>query len=201
MSRGKYSRRQVLVATGGGIAGIAGVAGYRRWNRLASATHTQGATDDSPFDQVILDTIVDFLATFFGITVSPADRAELVQRLTLSRRADSNWRVEYQQLADIADRLALHRRQASFSAAPGAVRSEIVAEMLLPEETRRRRRIRAFFTMDGENFIRLQRSTVPHLARVYRTSGVPWRRRGYTSWPGVAGDTFAYARKPAMTEC
>ena len=201
MSGSKYTRRRVLAVAGAGLFGITWFAGSRRRNYVASIRHTKGEADDSPFDPAILNTVVDFVAAYFGISVSSVDRAELLRRLTVSTTADSNWRVDYRQLADIADDLAQQHRQKSFSAANEAARYEILAEMLPQEQNRRNRRLRVFLALVGEELIKMQRSTIPHLARLYRTSGVPWRRRGYTSWPGVGGETFAYANKPAMTGC
>ena len=64
------------MVAGGGLVGITGVAGYQRWNGLARVTHTQGAADDSPFERVILDTVVDFLGAFFGHRPLPDARLD-----------------------------------------------------------------------------------------------------------------------------
>lgn len=201
MSEDKYSRRQVLLLAAGGLATVAGVTGYRRWTGLAGVTHGRGGADDSPIDQAMLNTLVDFLGAFFGIALSSLDRTELQQRLALSMRIDSNWRVDYPQLVDFADNTAQHYQHASFSAANEVQRQKIVATMLERDSTRRQQRIQAFFSINGKARLRLQRATVPQLAKLYRSSGVPWRRRGYTSWPGVGGDTFAYSSAPAKTGC
>ena len=201
MSGSKYTRRRVLAVAGAGLFGATWFAGSRRRDYVASIRHTSGNADDSPFDLAILNTVVDFVATYFGISVSSVDRAELLRRLTVSTTADSNWRVDYRQLANIADSLARQRRQDSFSAANQTARYKILAEMLPRKRNRRNRRLRVFLALEGEELIRMQRSTIPHLARLYRSSGVPWRRRGYTSWPGVGGETFAYTNKPAMRGC
>ncbi len=198
MSDRKYSRRRMLALAG---AGLLGVAGYRRWYGMASNRHITGESDDSAFDPATLNTIADFIAAYFGVSLDDVDRAELIQRLTVSTTADSNWRVDFRHLADIADDLAQQQGETSFVTANQQARDEIVADMLPQGQSRRRRKVRQFLMLDHRETLRMQGSTIPHLVRLYRSSGVPWRRRGYTSWPGVGGSTFAYASQPATTGC
>ena len=42
---------------------------------------------------------------------------------------------------------------------------------------------------------------VSDLASLYLRSGVPWRNRGYTSWPGVAGDMLEYTKPGTLPKC
>lgn len=198
MSDRKYSRRRVLALAG---AGILGIAGYSRWNGMANNRHITGEPDNSPFDPVILNTIAEFIAAYFGVLLDDIDRAELIQRLTVSTSADSNWRVDYRHLAEIADDLAQEHGETSFVTATQQAREVVVADMLPQGQSRRRRKVRQFLMLDHRETLRMQGSTIPHLIRLYRSSGVPWRRRGYTSWPGVGGSTFAYASQPATTGC
>lgn len=48
---------------------------------------------------------------------------------------------------------------------------------------------------------RMHITTIPHLRRIYLASGVPWRRRGYQSWPGIPGDPRAYTRQGPVMQC
>ena len=41
---------------------------------------------------------------------------------------------------------------------------------------------------------RMRVSTSRHLIRIYRHSGVPWRHRGYATWPGVPDTVPAVSR-------
>ena len=76
-------------------AGLLGIAGYRRWNGMAGNRHIPGGPDDSAFDPATLNTIAEFIAAYFGVSLDDVDRAELLQRLTVSTSADSSWRVDY----------------------------------------------------------------------------------------------------------
>jgi hypothetical protein len=133
--------------------------------------------------------------------MSTADRSELEQRLNLSTRLDGNWHNDYRELANIINDLAQTHEQKSFSAAKNTKRHEIIKQMISVRRSQRSWRLRAFFALDSPEFIKTQRSTIPHLLRLYRLSGVPWRQRGYTSWPGVGGETFAYMREMASPGC
>ena len=58
----------------------------------------------------------------------------------------------------------------------------------------RRRQMLALVSERERQRRRFRISTLRQVRRIYQTSGVPWRRRGYDSWPGVPGDPRAYTR-------
>ena len=155
-----------------------------------------GKEDDSAFDQRVIDTVVAFIAAFFGVTLDEIDRVDLKRRLSFAVRRDNGWRVEYRSLAGFADQLARQFSGTVFTQANDDIRERVIHEIALTRRAKLRNRIHAFVSSSGRDFLRMQQSTIPHLLILYRRSGVPWRRRGYVTWPGVGGDMLAYTQAP-----
>jgi hypothetical protein len=191
----KLTRRQFLLTAGLSISAAGAYGSIYRWRSTADTKHVLGVVDTSEFDPAVVQSIVTFLGVFYGISLTKADRSELTQRLIFSTRFDSNWRVDYRAFVQMVDDIAQRNEANSFANASVSTQKSIIN--LVKEVSRNwsRRRMRAFFGLDDTVLIKIQRATVPHLLRLYRMSGVPWRQRGYQSWPGVGGNTFDYTRK------
>jgi len=195
-AQGKISRRGFLVLVGSGAAVATLPVARDRWGSTRRFRHVQGPADDSVFDREVINTLVQFLAAFFGVSLDAVDRTDLEQRMAFAVRLDRAWRDEYRTLAGFTDQTAAEFGARTFVQADKVVRDRVIHAIALTRRAKLRERIRALVGSEGRDFLRMQQSTIPHLLRLYRRSVVPWRRRGYQTWPGVAGDMLAYTREP-----
>ena len=166
-----------------------------------SFQHVGGGADSSPFDQNVVADLVSFLSASFDQEFTATDSGELANRLNLAVGYDRNWRPEYSALSVLLNELSDQRAKRPFSSASRVDRQRIVADLLSTEGSWRRRKLLIMLGLDSYEVARAQRSTIPHLLRLYRLSGVPWRERGYDSWPGVGGEPFAYTRGIEPPQC
>ena len=192
------SRRQ-FIALGLAAVFLVGLGGsmpalrrYRR--RMLKARHQPGARDPAPLDADILETLVVFTGALFGVELTVEDRANLSEGFSYAAVEDSGWRDEYRWLAGYADELARGREATGFVAADAAIRSQLIDHIMSVPIRDRRHRMIALVSEQERNRRRFRISTVGHLKRVYLFSGVPWRHRGYQSWPGVPGEWQVYTR-------
>jgi len=197
----KLSRRGLL-GLGAAGAAILGLMGARnRWRTIGNLRHQSSSTGASEFNDTIVVTITSFLGAVFGIAMTEDDRADLQGRLRYALTHDDSWLDEYGWLAAHVNDAARALGANSFAEASVAVQTQVVESAFAMDLDRRGQRMRAFFRPDGRKLLRMRRSTLQHLVRLYRYSGVPWRHRGYSSWPGVAADQLAYTRDPGIGKC
>lgn len=190
----KWTRRSFIALGVAGLSAVAGTAGWRRWRTIGSSRHVPGPATDGALGAATQDTVVQFLGAQFGVSLTDADVHDLAGRLDFAVRHDSGWLAEYEWLAHYLDELAQDAGQRAFVAAPEDVRDAVMREAIGIGVPGRTQRLRAFFSLHGRQRLRMRRSTLPQLRRLYRRSGVPWRQRGYTSWPGRPDDRLAYTR-------
>ena len=148
-----------------------------------------------------MQTVIEFTGAIFGVVLNDDDRKELVGRFSFAARRDSGWRAEYRWLTGYLDTLADDAEGTNYVALPPEAKERVMRLALAIGETSRAQRFHAFLRPDGGKLLRMRRSTFPHLRHVYRNSGVPWRHRGYKSWPGRPGDRLAYTRPMEPATC
>ena len=197
----KLSRRGFLAL--GAVAGsaFAAAAGWQRWRTIGSLRHVPGRANTGSLDNDTRTTVAHFLGVHFGALLADEDLQDLSGRLDFAVAYDSGWLGEYQWLAQYVDRLAVAAGEASFVAASPQVRDAVMREAAGTDMPGRRQRLQAFFSVDGRHLLRMRRSTLPQLHHLYRNSGVPWRQRGYVSWPGRPDDRLAYTRPLEHYRC
>jgi hypothetical protein len=199
------TRRQFLLL---GIAGLmllgigGGIPIVRRYRaRMLKARHQPGPRDETPLDSHVLSTVTMFTGALYGVVLTVADRQELEDRLRFSALEDSGWRSEFAWLTRFADQRAQESDAGRFVDLESA-QADLLIQSIMGESIRdRRHRLLAMVSEQERNKRRLRVSTVGQLQRVYQTSGVPWRRRGYQSWPGLPGDPRLYTRPGARYAC
>lgn len=201
----KISRRTVIFA-GVGAAGIIGVSqvrpiAQRAYRERAYPRMPDAYADDSAFDEEILDGAVQFMSIIAGHEFSKVDTFEIRGRLQMLVTGNAAWRPLLTWLHGYLNRLCEDRNSTGFNSATREAKLEAVD--VLMERPMDSRISKAFALVSTDESLRRLaiRRTVPRLFRLYRTSGVPWRRRGYASWPGVPGDVTEYTRPGSIRTC
>ena len=200
-TEGKLSRRGFFALGAAGLSAVAAVAGWQRWRSIGSLRHVPGQANVGELDAVSRETVARFLGVHFGASLDEVDVADLSARLDFAVQYDSGWIEEYRWLASYVDGLATESGHSSFIAAPLEVQDVVMREAAGTDMPGRRQRLQAFFRVDGRKLLRMRRSTLPQLHHLYRNSGVPWRQRGYVSWPGRPDDRLAYTRRLESFRC
>lgn len=195
------SRRRFLIAAGLGAAALGLPLAATRWSSTMPQNHVAGPPDDSPFDVDVLETLISFLAAFFDTEFADVDVVDLSQRLSYAVRHDGGWREPYASLASLLDAETARDGAGRFADADRARQREAYRRLVEVDYGHRGLRVRTFFDSEVGIAGHARQTTIPHLLRLYRYSGVPWRRRGYSSWPGVAGDPRAYTRPLGPNQC
>ena len=200
-SSGTLSRRSfiLLAAAGGTTVGAAGA--WRRWDSIETLRHGDGPVTDAKIDNLAIATVAEFAGAMFGVSLSDADRRDLTRRIEFAVTNDAGWADEYAWLAAFVNEAAADFDAPSFVDADADVQDAIMRLAVDRESDSRTQRINAFFRIEGRVLMRMKRSTIPHLTHVYRNSGVPWRHRGYTSWPGMPNDMLAYTGPAGPGSC
>ena len=197
----QVSRRGFLLLGASGVVAASLAGAWRRWRTIGTLGHEPGVPGDAPVSVEIRATLTAFLGAAFGVRLSTADEQDLDARLAYATEHDGSWPLEYRWLSDYVNLLAIESGFDSFSSLAPSRCEEIVRATLQSGVDSRTQRIRAFFHIDGRELLRMRKSTIPHLFRLYRMSGVPWRQRGYTSWPGMADERLAYTRAMPERRC
>lgn len=193
----KLSRRKFLLISGG-AASLFVVGGYlfTRLNIFGknddNGFHVTGGKDSSPFDQGVSESVALFLTTAYGRNVPITDLQELEQRLDFAAKEDSGWRDEYNWLSVELDNIVAKLKFNDFNKLEYAKRIDVVADLFSNSPRTKRSRILALFSSHERQRLRFWKSTIPHLSRLYMHSGMPWKARGYSSWPGIAGNSSDY---------
>jgi hypothetical protein len=195
------SRRRFLLICAGGFSAVGGLAAWQRWNALGQVRDIPVSESSAPADSRTIETVAHFAGAMFGVLLSADDLADLRARLTFAADSTGRWAEEYAWLAKHVDGAARDIDARSFIDAEPAARDTVMRAAIARDLDRRTQKIRAFFHAEGQAVLRMRRSTVPHLAWLYQNSSVPWRHRGYTSWPGVPDDRLAYTRPGGKGRC
>lgn len=173
----------------------------RRWRASRLRTTREPAVGSvTPLGADAKRTVSHLLAAVFGHAPTPDDEAELAGKLEWLTHEDASWHGALRDFARYADDAARGAGGTGFVALSPEQREKVVAGLMQPIDTAASRR-QALFS-ESERARRIAREDLlPVLTRIYRTSGVAWRRRGYTRWPGVPGDPREYTRPGAPYAC
>ena len=199
------SRRRFLaiVVTGLVVTGFgASLPSIRqRFVQLFSARHVPGPESDDLLESGLSNTLVSFIGVLFGQDLTLQDRHELSGLVSFAASADSGWVPEYRWLVSHIDNMAKEAGAESFSSAKPELRESIMQNIMSRPTSSIT--LRLLETASGQRRLRkrMRVATIPHLRRIYLASGIPWRRRGYQSWPGVPGDPRVYTQPGPVSKC
>jgi hypothetical protein len=199
------SRRRFLaiVVTGLVVTGFgASLPSIRqRFVQLFSARHVPGPESDGILESKLSNTLVSFVGALFGQDLTQQDRHELSGIVSFAASADSGWIPEYRWLVSHIDNMANESGAESFSSATPVLRESIMHTIISRPTSSFTLRLLAIASGQVQFRRRMIITTIPHLRRIYLASGVPWRRRGYQSWPGVPGDPRVYTQPGPAPKC
>jgi len=190
----RVSRRAFIGAGVVGVGAVGATGAIYRWRTVGRLPHQQGVPGLAPVDHASIATIVSFLGAYHGIELSAVDTRDLSERLIFAAENDGAWGLEFYWMADLLDEISAGLESRPFADASLAARVRVIKVAVSADESWRSQRIRAFLHPEGSELLRMRKVTLPFLLRLYRYSGVPWRQRGYSSWPGVPDDRLAYTR-------
>ena len=197
----QISRRRFLAIAGAGLAVAGSVAIYPAIQKYWQTSHVKGSPDKSPFDGNTLETVAFFVAALYGRTLNASDREELVSQLKFAVQEDSGWRSEYSWLARHVDEAARQLGAADLKSVNDRQKEQVVLSIMTKPWGGKKSKLYAVFSEKERMRQRMHRSTFRQLQKIYLSSGVPWRHRGYSSWPGVAGDPREYTRPGPLSQC
>ncbi len=135
----------------------------------------------------VTHTLLAFTGALMGRNLSEPDRADLSDRLQLFM-SDETLRHDCSVLARHLDDLARKQRAMAFASCSPSQQERIVEQVVLIDPLSMWARVLQRLSRNQRDFYRMRWSTVTMLAWIYRHSPAAWRARGYTRWPGVAGD-------------
>jgi hypothetical protein len=174
------TRRRTFILGGLGAAALA-FAGLS-W-RLR-----KGALSHSPLEQTTA-TLLAFTGALFGR--DPADAgegvADLSDRIAVLVSSEP-MRREGAVLAHYLDEMAAKQGGTSFRSCTPAQQASIVDGVMSIDTKSFSARLLSHGTPGMRERFRMRSTTVPLLAWLYRHSAAAWRARGYSRWPGIAGD-------------
>ncbi len=196
-----WTRRTFLLLGAAGMAAISAAVSWHRWRNIGALRHEPGTVSKEDPDEHVLQTVTEFTGALSGVSLTDDDRKDLHGRFSYAARKDSGWRNEYRWLSAYLDSLAEEAKGTSFVELASEQKEQIMRLALAIGESSRAQRFHAFLRADGRKLLRMRKSTFPHLMYVYQNSGVPWRHRGYKSWPGRPGDRLAYTRPVDPATC
>jgi hypothetical protein len=133
-------------------------------------------------------TILAFIGAMFGRALVGEDRADMSDRLDLYFASDPALRHQGAVLARYLDDQAQTRAAPGFVSCSEAQQRTILAQVMMIDPRSLKVRVLSRLSSGERDFYRMRWSIVSSLAWMYRHSAAAWRARGYTRWPGVAGD-------------
>ena len=147
------------------------------------------ATQSEPGDlSQVKATVLVFIGAMFGRALVGEDRADMSDRLDLFFASDAALRHEGGVLARYLDDQAQTRAGTAFVACNEAHQQAILTQVMMIDPKSLKARVLSRLSSSQRDHYRMRWSIVSSLAWMYRHSAAAWRARGYTRWPGVAGD-------------
>lgn len=191
-------RRRFLALAGGTVTLAALSAVIPVLRRTENFPLPGGMTARAPVVSLsATDTIVDFLGSLFGRSLTAADRLELSDRVSYASIAEEELGSQLSFLVRDLDTRARGAGRDGFSRATAEQQFAIVdAVMRMDTKALHTRPLWRFSPSDRARSL-MRTETIPRLALLYRSSGVPWRARGYVRWPGIPGAWDEYTRPGA----
>jgi hypothetical protein len=133
-------------------------------------------------------TLLVFIGAMFGRALVGEDRADMSDRLDLYFASDAALRHEGAVLARYLDDQAQSHANAGFVSCSESQQQIILAQVMTINPKSLKARVLSRLASGERDFYRMRWSIVSSLVWMYRHSAAAWRARGYTRWPGVAGD-------------
>ena len=203
----KIRRRQFLIGSTATVALISAASYFaipplRNWKkvRLGRIPDT-GIPNDSPLESTVLETVVVFVGAMFGHPLSEEDHRELSSRLNFAAEHGRRRKKEYSLLAKQLHVSANRLNNMDYLDSDPDIQQQVMLQIVQYDPTGDSSMILSLFSDNERRLQIIKRSTILHLRALYMRSGLPWRRRGYTSRPGIPGDTFAYSRPGPRRQC
>jgi hypothetical protein len=173
-------RTFLLGAVGAATLGFVGFA--FRWRH-------DFATQSEPGDLAqVKATVLVFIGAMFGRVLVGEDLSDMSERLDLFFASDAALRHEGAVLARYLDDQAQTRAGTAFVSCNEAQQQAILTQVMMIDPKSLKARVLSRLSSTQADFYRMRWSIVSSLAWMYRHSAAAWRARGYTRWPGVAGD-------------
>ncbi len=133
-------------------------------------------------------TLLVFIGAMFGHSLVGEDRADMSDRLDLFFASDAALRHEGGVLTRYLDDQAQTRAGSSFVSCGEAQQQTILTQVMMIDPRSLKARVLSRLSSSQRDHYRMRWSIISSLAWMYRHSAAAWRARGYTRWPGVAGD-------------
>jgi hypothetical protein len=151
--------------------------------------HQYFASQSEPADMGrIKATVLVFIGAMFGRVLVGEDRADMSDRLDLFFASSAGLRHEGAVLAGYLDDQAQSRAGSAFVACNDAQQQAILTQVMTIDPRSVKARVLSRLSPSHADIYRMRWSIVSSLAWMYRHSAAAWRARGYSRWPGVAGD-------------
>jgi hypothetical protein len=132
-------------------------------------------------------TLLIFIGAMFGRPLLGEDRADMAERLDLYF-SDAALRHEGAVLAGYLDDQSRSRAGTAFVACSESQQQAILTQVMMIEPSSLKARVLSRLSSSQRDHYRMRWSIVSSFVWIYRHSAAAWRARGYTRWPGVAGD-------------
>lgn len=172
-------------------------------HRRVFANRTRGEPDTTDFPRQDLLDIAWFTTRLFGHTPTRNDESEIVWRLDYLAKEDREWRPLFQWLVQRIEALNEDSATTRFNALPEA-KQQLIFDDILNRQSSVMGRKGELLALISDEWVQERaffRFTLNKLNAIYVHSGVPWRRRGYTSWPGIPGDPRNYTIAGPQRQC
>jgi hypothetical protein len=165
-------------------AGVLAFVALMRLPRLVGTAQSGG----EPTTTGLKVTMLAFLGALFGRDLSSLDSADLSDRLDELFTAGGPLLHDAVVLARRLDEGARRQGASGFESCNEAQKERIVEQIMSINPRSLRARVLSHLSRDQRDRYRMRWSIVPQLVWLYRHSAAAWRARGYTRWPGIAGD-------------
>jgi len=200
------SRRKFLligsVFSIGAIAAIFGLPNFSKYkkSKLFPYHIKESGTDLLPTYE-LLEIISIFTGSLHGHELTNIDKNEFFDILAFLIMNDKAWTSEYTWLSNHINILSTKIQNSDFQSLSTENKYNLVNIIMFYSIRSKKSRLLALFTQSERFKRRMRASTIPHLMKLYRSSGIPWRNRGYSTWPGVPGDQSEYIRPGKIISC
>jgi hypothetical protein len=133
-------------------------------------------------------TVLVFVGAMYGRALVGEDQADMADRLDLFFSEDATLRHEGAVLTRYLDDQAQARAGTAFVACNDEQQQAILTQVMMINPKSIKARVLSRLSASERDHYRMRWSIIPSLGWLYRHSAAAWRARGYTRWPGVAGD-------------
>jgi hypothetical protein len=176
-------RRRTIIVGSLGAAALACVGLAWLW-RQAGTDQSEGERNSADLKGRLLA----FVGALFGRDLSALDVEDMSDRLDDLLAAGGILLHDAAVLVRQLDERAKKQGAIGFASCSPSQKAGIVEQVMSIDPKSMRARVWSRLSRNQRDFYRLRWSIVPQLAWLYRHSAAAWRARGYTRWPGVAGD-------------